>query len=261
MSAEHAVRGDQRGAGAAPTARGVRAVRAAGPLVVRPRHALRIDAGASGVPGPLVAKHRRLVHAGAGSCHPGAAGRRGSRPGRADRHDRRGHQGGARRGAAPVNEGGGRQRPAGPGAHARADAGRAGPKRWRWHSVLPYERLLDIDARLEHAAARPVIVPDTHRDRPRQRVRLGRVSGRLPAPGHLCPARPSGQRRGETSGCITHLSSDPRRILAGAMSPPSRSDANPRPPTRYCRYSSSSLATQVSLPWRAAPGATPASRR
>ncbi len=29
------------------------------------------------------------------------------------------------------------------------------------HSVLPYERLLGIDARLEHAAARPVIVPDT----------------------------------------------------------------------------------------------------
>jgi transposase InsO family protein len=29
------------------------------------------------------------------------------------------------------------------------------------HSVLPYERLLSIDARLEHAAARPVIVPDT----------------------------------------------------------------------------------------------------
>ncbi|HUY51170.1 MAG TPA: Mu transposase C-terminal domain-containing protein [Streptosporangiaceae bacterium] len=29
------------------------------------------------------------------------------------------------------------------------------------HSVLPYQRLLDIDARLEHAAARPVIVPDT----------------------------------------------------------------------------------------------------
>jgi hypothetical protein len=27
--------------------------------------------------------------------------------------------------------------------------------------VLPYERLLDIDARLEQAAARPVIVPDT----------------------------------------------------------------------------------------------------
>ena len=29
------------------------------------------------------------------------------------------------------------------------------------HSVLPYERLLDIDTRLEQAAARPVIVPDT----------------------------------------------------------------------------------------------------
>src|SRR5712671_1168113 len=29
------------------------------------------------------------------------------------------------------------------------------------HSVLPYERLLSIDTRLEHAAARPVIVPDT----------------------------------------------------------------------------------------------------
>jgi transposase InsO family protein len=29
------------------------------------------------------------------------------------------------------------------------------------HSVLPYKRLLSVDARLEHAAARPVIVPDT----------------------------------------------------------------------------------------------------
>jgi hypothetical protein len=29
------------------------------------------------------------------------------------------------------------------------------------HSVLPYDRLLDIDSRLEQAAARPVIVPDT----------------------------------------------------------------------------------------------------
>jgi transposase InsO family protein len=29
------------------------------------------------------------------------------------------------------------------------------------HSVLPYDRLLGIDERLEHAAARPVIVPDT----------------------------------------------------------------------------------------------------
>ena len=29
------------------------------------------------------------------------------------------------------------------------------------HSVLPYERLLSVDERLEHAAARPVMVPDT----------------------------------------------------------------------------------------------------
>ena len=29
------------------------------------------------------------------------------------------------------------------------------------HSVLPYDRLLAIDERLEQAAARPVIVPDT----------------------------------------------------------------------------------------------------
>jgi hypothetical protein len=29
------------------------------------------------------------------------------------------------------------------------------------HSVLPYERLLSVDERLEHAAAKPVIVPDT----------------------------------------------------------------------------------------------------
>ena len=29
------------------------------------------------------------------------------------------------------------------------------------HSALPYDRLLGIDERLEHAAAKPVIVPDT----------------------------------------------------------------------------------------------------
>jgi transposase InsO family protein len=29
------------------------------------------------------------------------------------------------------------------------------------YSVLPYQRLLSVDARLEHAAARPVIIPDT----------------------------------------------------------------------------------------------------
>ena len=35
------------------------------------------------------------------------------------------------------------------------------------HSSLPFERLLSIDARFERAAARPVILPDTHRVRPR----------------------------------------------------------------------------------------------
>ena len=29
------------------------------------------------------------------------------------------------------------------------------------HSVLPHDRLLSIDERLEHAAAKPVIIPDT----------------------------------------------------------------------------------------------------
>ena len=53
------------------------------------------------------------------------------------------------------------------------------------HSVLPYERLLDIDARLEQAAARPVIVPDTIVIDHGSRVHLGRVPVRLPAPGHL----------------------------------------------------------------------------
>ena len=37
-----------------------------------------------------------------------------------------------------------------------------GARRWRCpRSVLPHGRLLDIDERLEHAAARPVIVPET----------------------------------------------------------------------------------------------------
>jgi hypothetical protein len=29
------------------------------------------------------------------------------------------------------------------------------------HSQIPYQRLLSLDARLEQAAAKPVIVPDT----------------------------------------------------------------------------------------------------
>ena len=67
------------------------------------------------------------------------------------------------------------------------------------HSVLPYERLLAIDERLEHAAARPVIVPGHDRVRPRQRVHLAQLPRRVPAPGHHLPARPPGQRRRETA--------------------------------------------------------------
>ena len=61
----------------------------------------------------------------------------------------------------PDDEVGGRERAAGPCPDPGADAaGLAGGLKMA-HSALPYERLLDIDARLEHAAARPVIVPDT----------------------------------------------------------------------------------------------------
>jgi putative transposase len=93
---------------------------------------------------------------------PGAAGRRRHGPGRDDRDDRRRDQGGPRCGAAP---------------HAKAvDASvllaRAltpEPVRPGWpealrmsRSVLPYERLLAVDERLEQARRRrPVIVPDT----------------------------------------------------------------------------------------------------
>ena len=43
-------------------------------------------------------------------------------------------------------------------------------------SALPFRRLLSIDERLEHAAARPVIIPHD-RGRPRQGVRVGVVQG------------------------------------------------------------------------------------
>ena len=61
-------------------------------------------------------------------------------------------------------------------------------------SVLPYERLLAIDERLEHAAARPVIVPETIViDHGKVFVsRNFRSSCRLP--GHHLPARPPGHR-------------------------------------------------------------------
>ncbi len=61
------------------------------------------------------------------------------------------------------------------------------------HSALPYDRLLSIDERLRHAAARPVIVPDTI-VRPRGRVRLRQLPLLLPAPGHQHPAGAPGHR-------------------------------------------------------------------
>ena len=64
-------------------------------------------------------------------------------------------------------------------------------------SVLPYERLLAIDERLEHAAARPVIVPDTividH-----GRVFVSELPVRRAGTWASHPARPPGQRTGES---------------------------------------------------------------
>ena len=91
----------------------------------------------------------------------GAAGRRDAGTGGADRDDRRGDQDGA---AAVL-------RPTTKSVDASVLLARAltpEPMRPGWpaslamaHSALPYERLLGIDERLRHAAARPVIVPDT----------------------------------------------------------------------------------------------------
>ena len=128
---------------------------------------------------------------------PGAAGRRGSRPGRADRHDRCRHQGGARRGAAAHDQGGGRQRAAGPRPHPGAGpAGLArGPEDGAFRAAL---RAAAGHRRAAGACRRQAgDRPGHDRDRPRQRVRLGRVPVRLPAPGHLDPARPPGQRSRE----------------------------------------------------------------
>ncbi|WP_314177769.1 hypothetical protein [Streptomyces winkii] len=56
-------------------------------------------------------------------------------------------------------------------------------------SVLPHRRLLSIDKRLEHAAARPVIVPETIVCDPRQSFRLTQLPGVLPLSGHRPPSR------------------------------------------------------------------------
>jgi hypothetical protein len=74
-------------------------------------------------------------------------------------------------------------------------------------SVLPFERLLSIDERMAHAAARPVIVPDTIVIDQRWRaicivrVTFGRHPiGRIPVLPHL--ARDGQAERRKASGSI-----------------------------------------------------------
>ncbi|WUD05985.1 hypothetical protein OG586_06965 [Streptomyces murinus] len=59
-------------------------------------------------------------------------------------------------------------------------------------SVLPHRRLLALDERLEHAAARPVIVPELNRLRPREGVPLPQLPLGLPVPGGRLPADAQG---------------------------------------------------------------------
>jgi len=59
-------------------------------------------------------------------------------------------------------------------------------------SVLPHQRLLSIDQRLEHAAARPVIVPETIVCDHGKVFVSGELPGLVSVPGHQLPARPPG---------------------------------------------------------------------
>ncbi len=61
-------------------------------------------------------------------------------------------------------------------------------------SALPFRRMLSIDERLEHAAARPVIIPQVIVVDHGKGVRLGVVQGVLRVPGHQLPARPQSHR-------------------------------------------------------------------
>ena len=93
----------------------------------------------------------------------GGDGRRGDRPAGAGRRGRCRDPDDLRGGAAAGRrQGGGRGAAAGPDDGARADAAGLGPGRWRCRRPgFPHRRLVSIDARLELAAAKPVIVPDT----------------------------------------------------------------------------------------------------
>ncbi|MFJ4246474.1 hypothetical protein ACIP17_38460 [Streptomyces iakyrus] len=65
------------------------------------------------------------------------------------------------------------------------------------HSVVPYERLLSVDARLEGAAARGGDHPADHRGRPGQCVRLVLVHRRVRIAGHFRAAHAAGKRTGQ----------------------------------------------------------------
>ena len=105
--------------------------------------------------------------AGSGRLHPdrraGAAGQRGAGAGGPDHRGRR-RDPHHLRGGAPAGRARRRstRRCCSPGCWFPSRCGRAGPTALRMSaSRLPHARLLDIDTRMEAAAARPVIVPDT----------------------------------------------------------------------------------------------------
>ena len=91
----------------------------------------------------------------------GGTGQRPGRPGSAELDHRPGHAEHPGGGAAPGDQGGGRGAAAGPVDDPQ-------PMRPGWpdalrmsRSVLPHRLVMHTDQRLEHAAARPVIVPET----------------------------------------------------------------------------------------------------
>ncbi|WP_338020709.1 hypothetical protein [Streptomyces sp. TR1341] len=100
-------------------------------------------------------------------------------------------------------------------------------------SVLPHRRLLSLDERLEHAAARPVIVPEDDRLRPRQGVRLPELPGLLPLSGHQPATGPQGDadRQGhdrDDSGLGGHAVRSVRRGLHRLDHGPPRPEAGGR---------------------------------
>ena len=67
------------------------------------------------------------------------------------------------------------------------------------HSALPYDRLLGIDERLRHAAARPVIMPDTIVIDHGSVFVSANFRVLLPAPGDQHPAGAPGDRVGQAA--------------------------------------------------------------